>query len=131
MVASFLKIYFLTFLFTTDAHLLFFKGLAQSYAFFPPGEPVLYQDMTRAALNWIVRGFEVAVQMSAPFLICGVCYHVLLGLVGRLIPQVPFFFVARPLEIGLGLLGLMVCLMGMTALFQTAFLDALHPFLGP
>jgi flagellar biosynthesis protein FliR len=43
---------------------------------------------------------------------------VLLGLVGRLVPQIPFFFVGRPLEIGLGFLVFMLSLLAIATRFQ-------------
>lgn len=129
LLQTFLKIYFITLIFATDLHLMFFKGLYQSYSFFPAGQPLLFSDMVAAVLEWVAQGFRIAVQMSAPFLICGICYYVLLGLVSRLVPQVPFFFVARPLELGLGFLILLIALMAIAVTFHESVQDLFAGFL--
>ena len=87
------------------------------------------EDLMLTAVSFFSQGFYLALQMSAPFMIGGICYYVLLGLMNRLVPQIPVFFVGRPLEIGLGFLMISLSLMAMTTTFHQTIFDAVSGFL--
>jgi flagellar biosynthetic protein FliR len=129
LLQTFFRLYFITFIFVTDLHLIFLQGLCKSYLFFPPGGDLFMEDLMLTAVSFFSQGFYLALQMSAPFMIGGICYYVLLGLMNRLVPQIPVFFVGRPLEIGLGFLMISLSLMAMTTTFHQTIFDAVSGFL--
>ena len=127
---TFFRIYFVTFVFATDLHHLFFQGLYQSYTFWPPGTALDLGDLSRSALEILGQGFQVAVRMGSPFLVFGVSYYVVIGLINRLVPRIPVFFVGRPAEIGGGLLVLMLSLVPLTTTFHAHVVDVLMAWFG-
>ena len=60
-------------------------------------------------------------QLSAPFLIVSLVYNVGLGLLGRLMPQLPVLFFGPPLQIALQLWVMMLALSGIMLVFLDRF----------
>jgi flagellar biosynthetic protein FliR len=103
------------------------RALAESYAVLPAGAPF---PAGAGAEAWVAAGaasLDLALRLAAPFVIGAVVLNVALGLLARLAPQVPTFFVAIPGQIlaGLALLGLLAAPMlaglsqGLSAAFAT------------
>jgi flagellar biosynthetic protein FliR len=65
------------------------------------------------------------VRLAAPFLIVGLVYNVGLGLLGRLMPQLPVFFFGLPLQLGLQLWVMMLTISGIMLVFLNQFADML------
>ena len=76
---------------------------------------------TRSALT-VADSFALGVQLSAPFLIVSLVYNVGLGLLGRLMPQLPVLFFGPPLQIALQLWVMMLALSGI----MLVFLESIH-----
>jgi flagellar biosynthetic protein FliR len=95
-------------------HQLPLRALVGSYGVWPPGG--LPADGIAAVVGAVASGFELALRLAAPFLLASVVFHVALGLLGRLVPQVQVFMLAAPGQ----LLGGMVLL----ALLGTVILRA-------
>jgi flagellar biosynthetic protein FliR len=70
------------------------------------------------------------VQLSAPFLIVSLAYYMGLGVLTRLSPQIPVFFVAMPLQIVVSTVVLALAIGGMMTVFLRSVQDHLQPFVG-
>ena len=130
IMKGFLYLFFVNLVFTNDLHFIFLKSIYQSYTLFPPGGSLFLSDMTTTVIRWVRDGFQVAVEMSTPFFICSLFYYGVLGLLNRLIPQIPLFFVGRPLEIAVGLMVFLTALMPMSSLLQGQIMRLFNGFLG-
>ncbi len=97
-------------------------ALAGSFRLFPPGDVLGAGGGARAATAAVARGFALAVQLAAPFLIAAVIWQVATGVVARLIPRLQVYFLAMPAQI-LGGLALLALLAGGIV---TAWVDALR-----
>lgn len=53
--------------------------------------------------SFFAHAFHVACQISLPFLILGLLFQVVLGLMNRIVPSIQIFFIALPLQILLGI----------------------------
>jgi flagellar biosynthetic protein FliR len=95
------------------------RAIADSYLMFPAGKPPMLEDMASMIVRIVADGFQLAVELSAPFILLGLLFSLALGLLARLMPQLQVFFIALPVQILLGFVLLMIGL----AVAMTWFLD--------
>jgi len=99
LIASFFSMLGLVLIFATDLHLVMIRGIHDSYEIFPAGAVPSTGDMAEMVLDLIANSFKLGVQMAAPFIVYGVVLYTGIGLLARLMPQLPFFFVIMPLQL--------------------------------
>lgn len=128
--ASFMSVMGVALIFATDTHLLMLDAMINSYSLFPPGQLPPAADFAELAVDLVAASFLLGVQISAPFIVFGIVFNVGLGLTARLMPQLPVFFIAMPLNIFLGLLVLLIALPAMMLWFLRVFEQQLSVFLG-
>jgi len=110
-------------LFITNLHHLLIMALFDSYTLFPPGQPLPIGDMTVSVSRLFSDSFNIAIQISGPFIVVNLLFFLALGMVARLMPQMPIFFVALPIQVGLGLFIFSVVLTGMFTVFLPYYSD--------
>jgi flagellar biosynthetic protein FliR len=86
-----------------DLHHLLIRAMIDSYTLFPPGAALPVADFADAISRIIANSFEIAIQISAPFLVLGLLFYVVMGIMARLMPQLQIFFVALPVQVMMGL----------------------------
>lgn len=123
-LASFLGTAGVVLVFVTDLHHLMLRAIAESYGLFVPGSLLPANAMTATLAQGLAGSFALALQLSAPFLIVGLASNVALGLLGRLMPQLPILFFGMPFQIGLQLWVLMLGFSGIMLVFLNRFSDA-------
>ncbi|MBB4301807.1 flagellar biosynthetic protein FliR [Rhodobium orientis] len=111
LFANFIGLLGTTLIFATDLHHVAIAGVHDSLTLFPPGTIPPVGDAAQMVLMVITSSFEVALQISAPFLVFGLVFYFGLGLLNRLMPQIQIFFIAMPANILMGLI-LMFLLIG-------------------
>ncbi|MEM9028684.1 MAG: flagellar biosynthetic protein FliR [Pseudomonadota bacterium] len=103
----------LTALITSTATLLFFVlnlhwavigALVRSFDAYPIGSGFDIGFRTEFLVGTLSQAFYLAIQISGPFLIFGLLVNLIFGVVNRLVPQVPAYFVSIPVLIAGGLL---------------------------
>lgn len=94
---------------STGLYRLPLEALAESYTVMPAGAPFPAGAAALAVARVGADSLDLALRISAPFVVGAVLLNVALGLLARLAPQVQTFFVAVPGQIlaGLGLLALL------------------------
>jgi flagellar biosynthetic protein FliR len=103
-IGNFLNMLGLTLIFATDLHHVAIAAIGDSYAVLPPAGIPETTDIARLSVATLARGFALAVQVSAPFIVFGMLFNLGLGLLSRLMPQIQVFFIGVPLTIIVGLL---------------------------
>ena len=121
----------LVLLFATGMDHLMIQAVFESYSLFPPGGVLPVGDMSEFFANALNDSFIIAAQLSAPFLIVAICLQIALGLLNKLMPQLPVFFVAMPIQIALALLLLTLALPSMMMVYLGYFENGLEAFLNP
>jgi flagellar biosynthetic protein FliR len=96
--------------FATDMHHLALAAIHDSYTLFPPNAAIDFGDFSQSALKVFTSAFGLAIQISAPFLVAGLVFQASIGVLSRLMPALPIFFIALPLQIAAGFLLLAVLL---------------------
>lgn len=121
IIGNFLTITALALIFATDLHHLVLAAIFQSYETFPATSELMLQDVMEMALMVIAGSFRVGVQLAAPFIVFGLVFYLGLGLLARLMPQLQVFFIAMPLNIGVGLILFAMLLTAIMGWYLTHF----------
>ena len=127
----FLSVLGLLLIFVTDTHHLMLMALLDSYMLFAPGGALPVGDFADVLAQLLAGSFRMGLQIAAPFLLYGLVFYVGMGLLARLMPQMPIFFVALPVQILLGM-GVMLitfpaALLWFLNYYQTTFSRILLP----
>jgi flagellar biosynthetic protein FliR len=130
-LSGFLGTLGLVLIFVTDLHHLMLRAIVSSYALLPPGAPLPVDQFAEAIAHRVANSLVLAVQLSAPFLIAGLIYNIGLGLLGRMMPQLPVFFFGMPVQIAFQIWMIVLTLSGIMMVFLSRFADSLMPFGGP
>ncbi|MFO1148492.1 MAG: flagellar biosynthetic protein FliR [Alsobacter sp.] len=129
-IGNFLMITGVALLFATDAHHLVIAAIRGSYSALPPGEAPPTGDAARLAIDTLAKGFSVAVQIAAPFIVFGIIANLGLGVLSRLMPALQVFFLGVPGTVILGFMILFAAIGLMMTGFLTEVAAVLRPFAG-
>jgi flagellar biosynthetic protein FliR len=126
-LGNFLTLLGVALLFATDAHHMVIAAIRGSYGVLPPGLFPDTGDAARLALTTMAKGFSVAVQIAAPFIVFAILFNLGLGVLSRLMPTLQVFFLGMPATILIGFL----ILAGVIGLMMTGFLKEVGDLLAP
>lgn len=116
----------LTLIFVSDLHYEILRGLLGSYTVLSPGAGLDPRDALTAVADQISAAFFAALRMAAPFFIYALIFNFAVGILNKLTPQIPAFFVALPLMIAGGLFLMALTIREM----MIAFIDAFTQLVG-
>ena len=131
LLSTFLGLLGLTLMFVSDTHHLMLLAVADSYTLFVPGVELPIGDMTDKLALRIAESFRLGVQLASPLILTGLSYYVGLGILGRLMPQLPVFFFGLPAQITMQYSVMMITIPGMMLVFMTNFEEELLQFMVP
>jgi len=120
-LAGFFAMLGMVLIFVTDLHHLMLQGIVYGYQVFPVGQFPGVEGVAETVSRLVADSFCMGLQLAAPFLIVGVGYQVGLGLLGRLMPQLPVFFVGLPIQVGLQIWVIMLAISGVMLVFLDYF----------
>lgn len=109
----------LALLFAADFHHLLLRAIMGSYAVFPVGAGVDLAAAAELLVRLSGQALATGVRIAAPMIVAGLVVNLGLGAMGRMVPSLPVFFVALPLQLLLALLILERSLPAAMALFGT------------
>lgn len=127
LVAGFLSLMGLTLLFVTDLHHVIIAAMQNSYNLFPVAMPLPFDDFAVIATGMLTSAFRVGLQLAAPFLVYGLVFYFGLGILARLAPAIPIFFVAMPLNIIAGFVIMLFVISAMLSRFADYFSEQMAP----
>ncbi|MCL4766651.1 MAG: flagellar biosynthesis protein FliR [Hyphomicrobiaceae bacterium] len=107
--------------FTADLHWDVLRGLVQSYAVLPVTGPMA-ADLALARLaDATSDAFILAVQIGSPFFVYALVVNLMFGMVNKLIPQIPVYFISLPFVLAGGMLLLYFAIGEFLSLFLDGF----------
>ncbi len=130
VISSFLVTIGLLMIFVTDMHHLMFEALLETYGLFRPGQAILVGDTALMLARGIGDSVALALQLASPFLVIALAYYAGLGILGRLMPALPLFFFAMPIQISLQFFVMIATLSGVMMMFLQHFQDTFQRFVG-
>jgi len=128
-ISGFLLTIAVVVIFVSDMHHMMLRAVIESYHMFQPGAPLIASDMAYTVARQVADSFALGLQMASPFVVLGLTYYIGLGLLGRLMPQLPVFFFGLPLQISLQLSMFTVTLSGIMIVFVQHFQSSIGRFL--
>lgn len=121
LVGAFLTTYGILLIFAADLHHTMLRSVAESYMLFTPGQMPQLGDMADVLATTMTEAFKLGLQLAAPIFITGYVLYVIMGILAKLMPQMPVFFVMIPLKFLMTVLIMMLTLSGMTYWFLNNF----------
>lgn len=121
LLASFFSFMGLIVIFTADLHLMLIQAMVNSYILFPATAYIEIGDFAEVLTNTLAGAFRLGLQLASPFIVYSMVYNISLGVVARLMPQLPVFFVGMPLNLFIGLFLLSLLMSGMMLWFSQYF----------
>lgn len=131
ILSSFMGITAITLIFVTNLHYWMLSAIVDSYTLFVPGQILPWGDMAQTMGRVTMDSFALGIQLSSPLLVAGLAYYIGLGLLGRLMPQLPVFFFGLPIQVTMQISLLMITISGIMLVFLRHFQDGLTRFLSP
>ena len=129
VVAGFLSTLGMVLIFVVDAHHLMIGALVESYGVFEAAAIPPFGDMAQYFARRVADAFKLGLQLATPFALVGLSYYIALGIMGRLMPQLPVFFFGLPIQITLQFLVFMIALSGIMTTFLIYFGQGLNQFI--
>ncbi len=110
-------------IFVTGLHWELIRGLVASYAIMPVGFLLRPEAALHAVVDDLSTTFTVGLRISSPFIVYAVVVNLAIGLVNRLTPQIPVYFISGPFVIAGGVILFYFVSGAMVAAFMSAFGD--------
>lgn len=108
-------------LFILDFHHVVFRAIVDSYATIPLGGAMSVQRMLISLTDTLVASMNIALRVASPFVLYGFLFNVGIGLINKLAPQIPVYFISTPYALGGGLLLLYFGIAALVNQFVTGF----------
>jgi flagellar biosynthetic protein FliR len=99
-------------------HALPLSALVGSFQLIPPGQLLPVSDTTRGVVDVVSTTFALALRLAAPFVLAGTLWQIVMGLLGRLVPNLQVHFAAQPGQIVAGFLLFGLLVASMLAIWQ-------------
>lgn len=115
-------------LLVTNMHHLMITGIIESYDLIMINHIPSMGDMANILVQEVGLTFQIAIQMSAPFLIIVTILNVGMGVMSKLMPQVQVFMLAVPIQVVLSLLTLSVVISTMMLFWLEKFDEGFQIF---
>ena len=130
-ISGFLSTVGVMLIFVTDMHHMMLRAVFDSYTLFLPGNALTIGDMAMLIARHVSDSFALGLQLASPLVITGFTYYLGLGLLTRLMPQMPVFFVGLPIQIVVQISVLSITLSGIMLVFLSRFGEGIGAFLAP
>jgi flagellar biosynthetic protein FliR len=131
LVGAFLGTLGVLLIFATNMHHMLIQGIIDSYTLFTPGAPIPTGDMAMVVSDFLAESFRLGVQIAGPFIIVGMVFYIGMGILARLMPQMPVFFVLIPAKFLITFIIMALVLSAMMMLFLDRFESRIEDFLAP
>lgn len=103
-LTAFITFTALLLLFMADFHHLIIESLVESYDFLPMGGVFGAQRALVSLADTLSSTFIAILRLAAPFIAYGLVFNFSIGLVNKLAPQIPLYFISIPFLLAGGLI---------------------------
>ncbi len=110
-------------IFITGLHVQVLAAIVESYGVSPVGRVPALDMQLSEFVGQLSRATWVTFQATAPFLLYAVIVNLAIGLINRLTPQIPAYFISLPMVLLGGLLLLLFVIGGMLEVFLSGFAE--------
>ena len=121
VIANFITLMAVILLFAADLHLEFIQALMDSYVALPVTQVFNAEYSLGRIQTTLTTATVLALQISAPFVIFSILINFTFGLVNKLTPQIPVYFISLPFVVCGGLFVLYFTLHDFLIIFIRTF----------
>lgn len=115
-------------LFMLDFHHVVFRALVESYSVTPVGSVLEPQKLLITLTDTLRASTNIMLRLASPFLIYGLLFNVAIGLINKLAPQIPVYFISTPYLITGGIFMLYLAIAAMVRQFADGFAPVFNSF---
>lgn len=108
VIAQFYLLVGLAVLLTFNGHQLVIRGVLDSFKALPPMAVVLRPEVLEILRGLLAGSYVLALKVAVPTVIVLFLVSVMMGFLGRTVPQINILVVGFPLRVGVGLLAMIV-----------------------
>ncbi|MCY1504562.1 flagellar biosynthetic protein FliR [compost metagenome] len=108
-------------LFMLDFHHVMIEAIVQSYRAMPIGTAFDPQGVLITLTDSLAQTFMIMLRLASPFVVYGLLFNVAIGMVNKLAPQIPIYFISQPYLIMGGMFLLYLGIAAMLRLFGDGF----------
>ncbi|MCU7494805.1 MAG: flagellar biosynthetic protein FliR [Ignavibacteria bacterium] len=130
VIGQVINVFAILIFFLIDGHHYIIRAVVSSFRVIPLGKYTLTQPAFDIFIRYTGAVFVIAVKIASPVMVSFFLVHLAEGIIARVIPQMPIFFVTQPLKLGLGFLLLVFILpiymyffKGMLASYENSLYD--------
>ncbi|MCF3639551.1 flagellar type III secretion system protein FliR [Rhizobium sp. TRM95111] len=109
-------------LFLLDFHHVILRALVESYTTMPLGAGFNPQGALITLADTLKQTFDIMLRLASPFIVYGLLFNIAVGLVNKLAPQIPIYFISLPFLICGGLFLVYFGISSMLEIFAAAFI---------
>ena len=102
-LSAFFNAAIVTLFFVVGLHAQFLIAIAGTFVLIPPGQMTDIGNILADLSDSLSEAFLTVLRLGAPFVILAIAVNLVSGLVNKLTPQIPVYFVATPFLIAAGL----------------------------
>ena len=122
-ISSFFGIVGLIAVFAADLHHLMIRSVIDGYMLFVPGQPLIFGDFSESISRRLADAFALGLQLAMPVALVSLIYYIGLGILGRLMPQLPVFFFGLPFQLTLQIWIMAITVSGIMIVFLRHFAE--------
>ncbi|MDY6820645.1 MAG: flagellar biosynthetic protein FliR [Deferribacterota bacterium] len=104
VVAQFQNILMILIFISIGGHLMIIKAIADSFDIVGLGSFMFSRESFLYIVKYFSYIFVIAIKLVAPVFVTMIIVHVIMGIIGRLVPQINLLIVGFPLQIAVGLI---------------------------
>jgi flagellar biosynthetic protein FliR len=127
-LTNFLTLSGLLLLFVMDFHHVVLRALLESYDATPVGAVIDPQKMLITLTDTLRASTMIMLRLASPFLIYGLMFNVAIGLINKMSPQIPVFFISTPFLVMGGLFLFYLSVAAMVHQFAVGFVPIFSSF---
>jgi len=124
--AAFASALALVLVFAADLHWKLLAALVGSYDLVSPGSPLSMAGALDRHAALLSQAFLICAQIAGPFFAFTLTVNLIFGLVNKMVPQIPAYFISIPFMIAGGLLLIHLAIADMFQIFVSAIEAALR-----
>jgi flagellar biosynthetic protein FliR len=109
-------------LFLLDFHHVVMRALVDSYSVMPLGAGFNPQSALITLTDTLSQTFMIMLRLASPFILYGLVFNVTIGLINKLAPQIPIYFISLPFLIIGGMILLYFGVSSLLEIFTAGFL---------
>lgn len=122
-IATFIMLTATMMFFVTDLHIEVLRALVESYTAVPLATVIDAAYSLERLTRIMTQTFQLALQVCSPFVVYGLVVNFSFGLVNKMTPQIPVYFISLPFVIGGGTFLAYAVLVQMLPTFLQGFSD--------